>query len=160
MRYGSFLAPLTIFFISVSVVGAANDGDLKAFPPAQAGYERYVIRLPAKRNEHDFRIELLLGKEIESDCNAASFIGTIAEETIDGWGYSYVKLTDVAGPASTLMACPPEEVKENRFVSVQNPNALRRYNSKLPVVIYLPQGFEARYRIWNVEDTISRATKE
>ena len=34
---------------------------------------------------------------------------------------------------------------------------LIRYNSKLPVVVYVPDEFEVRYRIWTAGDRVERA---
>lgn len=35
------------------------------------------------------------------------------------------------------------------FVSLGGDPYLVRYNSKLPVVVYVPEGVEVRYRIWS-----------
>jgi len=32
-----------------------------------------------------------------------------------------------------------------------------RYNSRLPVVVYAPKGYEVRYRIWNAPALFERA---
>ncbi|HWD31650.1 MAG TPA: ecotin family protein, partial [Pseudomonas sp.] len=37
---------------------------------------------------------------------------------------------------------------------------LLRYNSKLPVVVYVPQGVEVRFRIWSASDEVKNATVE
>jgi len=34
-----------------------------------------------------------------------------------------------------------------------------RYNSRLPLVIYVPQGVEVRYRIWRGDDKVITAPK-
>ena len=39
-------------------------------------------------------------------------------------------------------------------------DALLRYNSKLPLVVYLPAGYEARYRIWAASEEMLKATVE
>ena len=36
---------------------------------------------------------------------------------------------------------------------------LMRYNSRLPLVIYVPQGVEVRYRIWRGDDKVITAPK-
>jgi ecotin len=46
------------------------------------------------------------------------------------------------------MACLPGEEKKEAFVLVRGGEQLLRYNSKLPIVVYVPTGFEVRYRIW------------
>ena len=34
-----------------------------------------------------------------------------------------------------------------------------RYNSRLPVVVYAPDGYEIRYRIWKASEAIEKAEK-
>jgi ecotin len=66
-------------------------------------------------------------------------------------------LEKVVGPASTKMACPPGEGKTEAFVAVRGEGFLQPYNSKLPVVVYVPDGFEVRYRIWTAGQVTQRA---
>ena len=40
---------------------------------------------------------------------------------------------------------------------VQGDGFLLRYNSRLPVVVYVPQGFDVRYRIWTAGAQIGQA---
>ena len=134
--------------------------DLKAFPEAQTGFERHVIRLPALDNEDDHRVELMPGKIIEVDCNRHWFGGTWKRESIPGWGYSYFLLAEVSGPASTMMACPPDESKKEAFVHVKIDDPMVRYNSRLPIVVYAPEGVEVRYRIWTAQEQRSDASVE
>jgi ecotin len=108
-----------------------------------------VIHLEPFANEDLRKVELLVGKTMEIDCNLHSLSGTLERQTIIGWGYSYHILRNAGGPgASTRMACPPGEEKKEAFVLVRGDEQLLRYNSKLPMVIYVPTGFEVRYRIW------------
>ena len=51
----------------------------------------------------------------------------------------------------TLMAVDPNAPKEDRFIALGGEPYLVRYNSRLPVVVYVPEGAEARYRIWSAE---------
>ena len=52
---------------------------------------------------------------------------------------------------STLVAPPPGAPKVKTFVTLGGEPYLIRYNSKLPVVVYAPEGVEVRYRIWRTE---------
>jgi ecotin len=126
--------------------------DLKAFPEAESGFERHVIRLPELDNEDEHRVELIPGKLIEVDCNRHWFGGNWSRESIPGWGYSYFLLADVGGPASTMMACPPDEPLKEEFVRVNIKDPMVRYNSRLPIVVYAPQDIEVRYRIWTAQE--------
>ena len=53
--------------------------------------------------------------------------------------------------AGTQMAIDPNAPKLNRFITLGGEPYLIRYNSRLPVVVYAPEGVEVRYRIWSAE---------
>lgn len=137
-----------------------KDDDLKPYPPAEAGSARMVIRLPAVDDESQLKVELMIGKAMEIDCNQHWFGGKFERETVAGWGYPIFRLSEVMGPASTMMACLPGEEKRTAFVQVRIDDPLVRYNSKLPVVVYVPESFSVRYRVWSAPDDYSEATVE
>lgn len=135
-----------VMFASVSF---ADSDIMKPYPLPEDGYDRMVIHLEPLSNEDLSKVELLIGKIMEVDCNLHSLSGKLERETIVGWGYSYYILRNAGGPAaSTRMACPPGEEPKEAFVQVRGDGQLLRYNSKLPIVVYVPTGFEVRYRIW------------
>jgi len=144
--------------------GCANnmsqENDLKPYPPADPGMLRSVIRLPVAETESNLQVELSIGRELEVDCNQHWFGGRFERQVVAGWGYSMYRLSEVSGPASTLMACPPGEEKRTVFVTVRLDDPLVRYNSKLPIVVYVPDGFRVRYRIWSASDEYSNADLE
>lgn len=131
----------------------SND-PLEAFPAAKSGFTRYVIRLPIGNFENDLRVELLPGKIMEVDCNLTQLTGQLEEKTLDGWGYSYYELTSVGEPTTTLMGCP-DNSKRQQFVPVRSAGSLLHYNSLMPVVVYLPNEFELRWRTWVATPVIS-----
>jgi ecotin len=47
------------------------------------------------------------------------------------------------------MAVDPNAPQVDRFVALVGEPYLIRYNSRLPVVVYVPEGAEVRYRIWS-----------
>jgi serine protease inhibitor ecotin len=56
------------------------------------------------------------------------------------------------GPmAGTLMVVDPSAPKVQRFIAMGGEPYIIRYNSRLPVVVYAPEGVEVRYRIWSAE---------
>lgn len=127
----------------------ASDGSHweKAYPAAKAGQTRVVIHLEAKADEDDWRVEVVVGKVMETDgVNQVGMGGTIKEETVQGWGYTYL-LAEPRGVFSTRMAPPPGQKPVTRFVGMQ-PKGPFRYNSKLPIVVYVPEDHEVRYRLW------------
>ncbi|MVW75224.1 serine protease inhibitor ecotin [Pseudomonas xionganensis] len=121
---------------------------LKPFPQAEAGQVRHVIALPARDNEADQRVELIVGKTLEVDCNTRWLGGELQEKTVQGWGYSYYQLDQLGPAASTLMACP-DDSRRQAFVPLRGEPLLLRYNSQLPLVVYTPADVEVRYRIWS-----------
>ena len=50
--------------------------------------------------------------------------------------------------AGTLMAIDPNAPKVHRFITIGGEPYFIRYNSRLPIVVYAPEGVEVRYRIW------------
>lgn len=126
---------------------------LAPYPKADPGYQRIVIHLPPNENEADQRVELMIGKTLEVDCNRQWFAGDLKEKQVTGWGYSYYVLEKMAGPASTMMACPGRR-RHEAFVQLRGDGYLVRYNSKLPLVVYAPDGFEVRYRVWRAGNEI------
>jgi ecotin len=148
---------------SFQAVAAADD--LKPFPEAGTGYRRVVIRLPVVEVPDDRRVELIFGKMMEVDCNRHFLSGRLARKVAQGWGYDYLVLDEVGGPASTMMACPPGEPKRTIFVRVSPgrddaQNEWQRYNAKLPLVIYVPDGIEVRYLIWTADKQTVTAPSE
>ena len=134
--------------------------DLKPWPPAEAGYERMVFRLPVVDNENDHKLEIVIGQQRMIDCNLHHLSGNLETHSIDGWGYPLFRLDTVGVPISTMMACPPDMPQHNAFVAVRGNGFMQRYNSKLPVVVYVPAGFEVRYRIWSAGNDYGQASPE
>jgi ecotin len=139
---------------------AQAGGNMDAFPPAEQGAVRYVIQLPKKADESSLKVELIVGKVVQTDkSNRYFFGGKIEEKTIEGWGFPrYV--VDALGPmAGTLMAVDPAAPKAARFIALGGDPYLIRYNSRLPIVVYVPEGVEVRYRIWAAK-TKAKALKK
>jgi ecotin len=123
--------------------------NLKAFPPAEEGMVRYVLQLPKQADESAFKVELIVGKTVQIDeRNSYFFGGKIEEETIQGWGFTRYKVSKLGPMAGTLMAVDPNAPKVARFITLGGDAYLIGYNSRLPIVVYVPEGVEVRYRIW------------
>lgn len=130
---------------------AAQANDLKAFPAPEPGMQRVVIRVPAVPVPDDHRVEVMIGRTLEVDCNRHRLSAKVARKVAQGWGYSYYVVSDLKGPASTMMACPPDQPKRQEFVRANMAElSWLRYNPRLPIVVYVPEGVEVRYRIWRV----------
>ena len=138
---------ILLFMLAVPVAQAADN--LKAFPPADDGMIRHVLQLPRQADESAFKVELIVGKTVEVEArNRYFFGGRIEEETIKGWGYTRYKVSALGPMAGTLMSVDPDAPKVARFITVGGGPYLIRYNSRLPIVVYVPEGVEVRYRIW------------
>lgn len=79
--------------------------------------------------------------------------GKITEHNIDGWGYTYYKVS--LGPIAGTRMMPIGEAAtlRPRFVAMRSNSEQQfiRYNSKLPVVVYVPNNAEVHYRIWKAQ---------
>jgi len=148
---------ICLLFSSLSS-GAAEHPQLKAFPEAGPGMSRFVIELDHKERdeEQNFRVELIVGREMQTDgVNLLRLGSQIEALPLKGWGYTYYEVKAEETVLSTMMAAPEGAPKVNKFVTTAP--MLIRYNSRLPVVIYVPEGHELRYRIWTAADLFQPA---
>ena len=136
--------PFTIILFGVFcwVTQASATDELKAFPLAEPGSVRYVLSLPKQPQEDNLKVELIVGQN------------ALVDTTIQGWGYTRYVVKQMGPMAGTLMAVDPNTPKQNRFVTLGGDPYLIRYNSRLPVVVYVPDGAEVRYRIWHADKTM------
>jgi ecotin len=141
------VSTLLLFVLAIPAAQAADN--MQAFPPAEAGMVRYVLELPQQDDESAFKVELAVGKTVQTDAqNRYFFGGEILEETIEGWGFPRFVVNALGPMAGTLMAVDPAAPRVARFITLGGEPFLIRYNSRLPVVVYVPEGVEVRYRIW------------
>lgn len=131
-----------------------KSADISMFPKPEQGFKQIFIQVPAASKEEDLKIEVFAGKEQAVDCNRYSMQGAVTEENLEGWGYTYYKVQSNGQMVGTLMGCPDQK-KTVKFIYMQP--QLIRYNSKLPVVLYVPQDMEVRYRVWRADKTMRKA---
>jgi len=135
--------------LTISFSNHAAD-NMKAFPPAEDGMVRKVLQLPEQTDESSFKLELIVGKTILTDPdNRYFFAGNIERKIIQGWGFSRYLVSQFGPMAGTLMAVDPNVAQVERFIALGGEPYLIRYNSQLPVVVYVPEGAEVRYRVWH-----------
>ena len=159
---GRFL--LMLAFTACSLVAGElhsdRDKELKAFPPAGEGMRRFAIVLPHRQDEDLLKVELLVGRTLKLDPdNRYVFGGCLEQETVTGWGYEYFILKSLGPMAGTLMAVDPAAPKVDRFITLGGELRFHRYNSRLPLVVYVPQGVEVRYRIWRGNAGLAMASE-
>ena len=151
------VAVLLSFTTSMNAQDKKNDIEkaLAPFPKAGEGMVRHVIEMKKKSDESLYKVEIIPGKVMSVDCNHHSLMGKLEEKDLQGWGYTYYEFTSDGQTRSTMMAC--NKPNENKFVSGQT--LIARYNSKLPIVIYAPKGYEVKYRIWKADKEKSSVEK-
>jgi len=138
---------LTMIISSNQAFAAALD-EVKHFPEAGPGIKQIVILLPAKQqDERDFKVELIPLKWMQVDgINRYRLQATITAHPLKGWGYTYYKVTTNDTVLSTMMAAPDRA--EDKKAPVQADSTFIPYNSRMPIVCYVPDGYQLHYRIW------------
>jgi ecotin len=146
------LLALALSCTTVATSYAADN--MKAFPPAEKGQVRYVLNLPAQEDEFAYKVEIIVGKTVRTDgVNRYFFGGKIDAVNIEGWGFTRYVVKTLGPMGGTLMAPDPNAPQVDRFVTIGGEPYLVRYNSRLPIVIYVPEGVEVKYRIWSAGET-------
>ncbi|MBM3966828.1 MAG: proteinase inhibitor I4 serpin [Planctomycetes bacterium] len=141
-------------------MGQQSVDNLKAYPVAENGMTRHVIHLNEMDHEDDYRVELLIGKTVELDeTNRYFFGGSVEEVIVEGWGFPKYVVKELGPMAGTLIGVDPTAPKVKRFVRLGGESKLLRYNSKLPLVVYVPSGTEVRYRMWKAEKESAEVPK-
>jgi ecotin len=155
-----FFSITAMGILSMVLAGHAGGDNMKAFPPPEEGMVRYVLELPKQEDESTFKVELIAGRTVQVDeRNRYFFGGEIRSETIKGWGFPRHIVSRLGPMAGTKIAVDPTAPKVDRFVTLGGEPFLIRYNSRLPVVVYAPEGVEVRYRIWAAEPEMKRIEK-
>ncbi|MEE3998744.1 ecotin family protein [Tenacibaculum sp. FZY0031] len=150
---------ITFLTITSMVVGQTSlkKVDASIYPKPEKGVKQMVIEVPHSANDSNKKIEFVIGKWMEVDtCNKHGLVGSIEKKDLKGWGYSYYNFTTDGGVISTRKACF-ESSTVRKFVACQ-PTTVR-YNGKLPIVIYVPEGYEVQFKIFKAEDDVYHASE-
>jgi len=124
--------------------------DPNIFPKAENGYKKMIIEVPFSDNDNNKKIEFYVGKWMDVDgCNTFNLMGTYEQKDLQGWGYSYFVFKTNGDVRSTLMACPD---KTSRHLFVSAMPQLIDYNGKMPVIIYVPEGYDVQFKIFKAEN--------
>lgn len=144
---------LLLFLLGTSASFAEQKDNIDMYPQAKEGFTRYVIEVPETPNDYSHKLELRIGKMALVDCNYHRYHGKVEAVPLKGWGYTYLEVAKIDEGRTTMMAC--SEPKREKFVFLRD--ELRRYNSRSPLVVYVPQGYEVRYHIWSADETAHKA---
>ena len=128
------------------------------YPVAKEGESRHHFIPPVRPDEDACKIEISASKVMEADsANMQRISGSFEEVNIEGWGFSYYRLAaDESRTISTLVGGghpvkKPVPVAQNLFI---------RYNSKLPVVVIAPAGYDIHYRVWTAPEKFEAMKKD
>ena len=144
----------TMLFLVMTLMGlsafAQNSKDISMFPEAPEGFKKVVIHLTEKKKENLLKVEFTVGKNVTVDkCNTFFLMGEIKEKDLTNWGYSYYNFTSDGNVAGTKMGCN-DDTKVEKFITGQSKTI--DYNSKSPIVIYIPNEMQVKYRVWKAKN--------
>jgi ecotin len=149
-----------VFFTNFQFMQAQNihsKVDTKIFPEPKKGYTQFVIEVPFSSMEEDAnkKIEIFVGKYADVDtCNHHSLTGEFQTKDLQGWGYSYYEFQSKGDIVGTMMGCGNHQ-KVSKFISSQG--LLLNYNGRMPIVLYVPEGFEVQFKIYKAEPETYKA---
>ncbi|WP_444929205.1 ecotin family protein [Microbulbifer sp. SSSA002] len=144
-------------FVLLLAVDSLGSVPLDAFPGEVDGKSRHVIELPKVVDESRFRVELMPGKSELVDCNGQSFSASLRKDILPGWGYPFYVLLDLTPAVNSQKVCAPGS-ETRRFIRVRGDGLMLPYRSHLPLVVYLPQGVQLKYRVWRADKNFSKAS--
>ena len=115
--------------------------------PEKAGYVKHILYLPELEaaDEINRKVEIIPGLLRKVDSNDHRLNGTFESGQVEGFGFDYWIFQSDGTYSSTKMNCR-DKIMSEKFVSSEK--KLMAYNSRLPIVVYTPSGFEVNYKIW------------
>ena len=137
--------------------------DLSGYPAPEQGLQRWVIQpsglLPKSAdplisaNPHDWRVQLLVGQEVELDCNNSWLSGPALrmQRLPEASGKALFVVNGPLVVMSTRMACPADQASQRSFLVLGQQPYFVPYNASWPIVVDLPKGVELRWRVWKAE---------
>ena len=140
--------------------------DLSDYPAPAPGLQRWVIQASGllqksadpliSTNPHDWRVQLLVGKDVDLDCNNSWLSGPPLrmERLPEAFGKALFVVNGPLVVMSTRMACPADLVRQSRFLTLGQEPYLVPYNPSRPIVVDVPTGAELRWRLWKAETKV------
>ena len=125
--------------------------DTSIFPKPEKGFEQFVIEVPHSSIDEDAnkKVEIIVGKYASVDtCNRQFLMGELESKDLQGWGYNYYTFNTNGNIGGTMMVCNNSE-KVEKFVAAQG--FMTDYNGRMPIVVYVPEGYQVQYKIYKAE---------
>ena len=148
----AFVALLGTSMMSAQII---NDKiEVSTFPKAEKGMVQYVIEVPygGMESDNNKRIEVMVGKYEEVDkCNRHFLNGKLEQKELKGWGYNYYEFKTDGNTMSTMMGCNDSSTV-SKFITGES--TMLSYNGRMPIVVYVPEGYEVKYKIYKAEDDV------
>lgn len=124
--------------------------DIAPFPKAEKGQKQVVIEVPHSENDVNKKIEIFVGKSMQTDsCNRTWLSGQFVSSELKGWGYNYLTFKTDGSTPSTNMGCMDTKAI-TQFVKSQG--FLTDYNGRMPIVLYVPEGYDVKFRVYTAEN--------
>ena len=153
MKLTKIFSVLALLMVMVTFAQKNMKIDYSMYPKAKDGYEQKIITLKTLPNEDNYSVEIFAGKKTLVDsCNHFFLAGAFEQKTVDGWGYDYFNFESNGNVGGTLMGCFDNKSVE-KIIHAQSIQT--RYNSKLPIVVYVPKGYTLEYRIWKADEKLN-----
>ena len=153
MKLRKVFSVLALLMVMVTFAQKNMKIDYSMYPKAKDGYEQKIITLKTLPNEDNYSVEIFAGKKTLVDsCNHFFLAGAFEQKTVDGWGYDYFNFESNGNVGGTLMGCFDNKSVE-KIVHAQSIQT--RYNSKLPIVVYVPKSYTLEYRIWKADEKLN-----
>lgn len=152
LKYIAF--SLTTLTAGMTFAQEAAPVDLTIYPAAKTGQGQHILTLPTLEHEGNYKVEVYVAQKMEVDCNQVMISADLEQEDVKGWGYPYYTVEDVSQPAQTMMGCLDAKKTEELVPLQFGEDGFVRYNSKLPLVIYAPEGLSVGYRLWQTDGKV------
>jgi ecotin len=139
-----------VLFLSLAWGSGDAQNNVKIYPKAEAGMVRHVLILPQEQDEYSCKVELIAGKTVMANSvNSQFFVGGIKPDVVQGFQYPFyvVDLKEDKMGSTLVGGGHPVE----KFITLGGEPYLVHYNSRLPLVVYAPEGVEVRYRVWKAQ---------
>ena len=115
--------------------------------PNKAGYKKHLLYIPKLENQEETnrKVEIIPEKTLGVNSAVHSLSGKMETGKVEGYNFDYW-IFDATVENKVVIETSTKSEKKDKFTIVEK--KLVAYNSRLPIVVYAPEGFEINYKIW------------